>query len=197
MIRTPYNFSANLSDQEFQKIGEFACCWAHIEHTVGNCLRRMLNMNPKEATIMVFPLSLDQRMTKIGQLLDLAPLSERHAALFGELKPLIRAQQILRTNILHGVFIDIFEEEEPFWHLRSKNRDVSKTEILACEDLINYTAHVVEAFRLLLGDELNPEGLVYALPNRPAIPEFLPKDCRTFPKGDGVEREAPLRSPGS
>ena len=192
MIRTPYNFSANLSDQEFQKIGEFACCWAHIEHTVGNCLRRILDLGPKEATIMVFPLSLDQRMTKIEHLLKLTPLDKHGMALFGELKPLIRSQQILRTNILHGVFVDVFEEEEPFWHLRSKNRAVSR-QIFACEDLINYTAHVVEAFRLSLGNEINPQGLAYAVPDRPLIPEFLPNDCRAFPKEDKVMRGDPTK----
>ena len=55
MVKTPYNFEANLSDQDFQKIGQFACRWALMEHAIGNCLRVMLNMEPEDATVMIFP----------------------------------------------------------------------------------------------------------------------------------------------
>src|SRR5262249_1149046 len=73
MIRTPYHFEADLSDQDFQKIGQFACRWAHIEYTIGNCLRVMLGLGPKHAAIMIFPLNLDTRMKRISELLARHP----------------------------------------------------------------------------------------------------------------------------
>jgi hypothetical protein len=95
MIKTPYHFEADLSDQEFQKIGQFACRWALIEHTIGNCLRVMLGMNPKHATIMIFPLSLDHRMTRIRELLARQPtlLNDYQRSVLEELRPLIKAMQ--------------------------------------------------------------------------------------------------------
>lgn len=77
MITTPYQFEQKLSDQDFQKIGRFACRWSHIEHTVSNCLRRVLDMDPKPAQIMVFPLSLDAKMRAISDLAEAA----RHDAI--------------------------------------------------------------------------------------------------------------------
>src|SRR5205807_9450126 len=68
MIQTPYKFEAKFSDKELQKLGQFALRWSHIEHTVANCLRVLLGMQPKPATIMVFPLSLHDRMDRIGKL---------------------------------------------------------------------------------------------------------------------------------
>src|SRR3954447_25093584 len=62
MIDTPYGFEQKLSKDEFEKLGRFACRWSHIEHTVSNCLRRLLDMDPKIAQIMVFPLTLNAKM---------------------------------------------------------------------------------------------------------------------------------------
>jgi hypothetical protein len=105
MIRTPYHFEANLSDQEFQKIGQFACRWALIEHTIGNCLRVMLEMGPEPATIMIFPLSLDLRMRRIRELAKQRFLTGYQLALLAELRPLIKAMQYLRNTTLHGVAV--------------------------------------------------------------------------------------------
>ena len=46
---------AVFSAEEFQKIGQFASRWAHIEHTAANCLRRLLEFDPKQATVMIYP----------------------------------------------------------------------------------------------------------------------------------------------
>src|SRR5262247_766726 len=102
VIKTPYHFEADLSDQEFQKIGQFACRWAHIENTIGNCLRVLLGMGPKHATIMIFPLSLDHRMTRISELLARQPtlLNDYQRSVLAELRPLIKAMQYLRNTAL-------------------------------------------------------------------------------------------------
>jgi hypothetical protein len=91
--------------------------------------------------------------------------------------------QYLRNAVLHGVVIgDEAEGDPPFFHLRSKNRNLTKAQLFECEDLINYAAHVALAFRLSLGDKEDLRGPGYALPDRPPIPDFLPGDCRAFPK---------------
>jgi hypothetical protein len=120
MIKTPYEFEAKLSDQEFQKIGQFACRWSHIEHTMANCLRRLLDLTPDEATVMAFSLSFDQRMSRMVDLIEINPLPVYQATVFAELLPLIRTMQYLRNTIMHGVVIDLFPDEEPFFHLRSR-----------------------------------------------------------------------------
>jgi hypothetical protein len=198
MIPTPYRFEAGLSDDEFKKVGQFAFRWSHIDHTIGNCLRRILDMDPKQATILIFPLSLDLRMARIEQayklLSRLRPVSPESKALFDELKPLIKAMQFLRNSILHGIVVDLGGDEEPIIHLRSKDRTLTKAQLFSCEDLINYTAHVVIAFRLSLGEKDDDRGRSYALPDRPPIPDFLPAECRSFPQEDKVTRQSPPRS---
>ena len=71
-------------------------------------------------------------------------------ALYNELTPLIIGMQYVRNATIHGVFVD-FLADEPFWHLRSKNRELTEAQLVSCEELINYTAHVAEAFRISLG----------------------------------------------
>src|SRR5262245_11768783 len=186
MIKTPYHFEAGLSDQEFQKIGQFACRWAFIEHTIGNCLRVMLEMEMEPATIMIFPLNLETRMTRISKLAKQRFLTGYQLAVLAELKPLIKAMQYLRNTTLHGVVISFEDDrDKAHFNLRSKDRNLNLRELFACEDLINYTAHVTQAFRLSLGDKTyeDHEGHTYALPDRPQIPEFLSEVCK-LPKDD-------------
>jgi hypothetical protein len=194
MIKTPYSFEAELSDQEFQKIGQFACRWSVLEHQIGNCLRRLLDLTPKQATSLVFPLSLDVRMQRIEGLVKSSGLSDGQVALFQELKPLIKAMRFLRTSVLHGIFIDLDPRQEGYFHLRSKDQTVTKSQLFGCEDLINYTAHITQAFRLSLGEKDDPKALDYALPRRPQIPSFLRIDPKGLPPEDEVKRGDPPQS---
>jgi|tagenome__1003787_1003787.scaffolds.fasta_scaffold20904849_2 hypothetical protein len=114
MIDTPYGFEQKLSKDEFEKLGRFACRWSHIEHTVSNCLRRLLDMDPKIAQIMVFPLTLNAKMNAISDVVEHRDLSPYQIALLQELKPLILAIQYIRNTVLHGVVIDLFPDEPPF-----------------------------------------------------------------------------------
>jgi len=180
MPKTPYGYEALLSDQDFQKIGQFACRWAYIEHTVSNCLRVILNMDPTDATAVIFPLTLDTKMTRIGTLARPGRLNDYQLALFGELKPLIRAMQYLRNTTLHGTVMSLGDDDKIFFRLRSKDRSINRNDLLSCEALINYTCHVTQAFRISLGEGDDP-GHTYALPDRPSMPEFLPKECRARP----------------
>jgi hypothetical protein len=78
-------------------LGQFALRWSHIEHTVANCLRVLLDIDPKAATIMVFPLSLHDRMDRIGKFDKLRPIPPETKTLFLELKPLVFAMQYVRN----------------------------------------------------------------------------------------------------
>ena len=183
MIKTPYHFEADLSDQDFQKIGQFACRWAHIEHTIANCLRVMLEMGPEPATIMIFPLSLDLRMSRIRELAKQRFLTGYQLALLAELRPLIKAMQYLRNTTLHGVAMSLGDDpDQTYFNLRSKGRSLTRGELFSCEDLINYTAHVTQAFRLSLGDKTyeDHEGHTYALPHRFTYPSFYPQSAASF-----------------
>src|SRR5262249_2849627 len=129
MIPTPYRFEPNLSEQDFQTLGQFALRWSHIDHTIGNCLRRVLNITPADAAIMIFPLTLDMRMARIAEVAKIRPLDSRSAALFEELRPCIKAMQFLRNSAVHGIIIGDLEGEEPYFHLRSKNRKLPKAQL--------------------------------------------------------------------
>ena len=130
------------------------------------------------------------RMTKIDQLAKRPILNNYQRALLAELKPLVRAMQYLRNTTLHGVVMSFGDADKTYFQLRSKNRSVSRAELLSCEALINYAAHVTLAFRYSLGEKDYPSH-TYALPHRPAVPDFLPPDCRAFPKEDKALREDP------
>jgi hypothetical protein len=82
MINTPYGFETRLSDRDFQKIGQFACRWALIEHTIANCLRRLVDLTPKEAEIVIFPLGLSERMKRIKKLIKCHGLPSYHTTVF-------------------------------------------------------------------------------------------------------------------
>jgi hypothetical protein len=199
MIPTPYMFEPQFSDQEFAKIGQFALRWSHMDHTIGNCLRRLLDMSPETATVLIFPLSLDARISHIDRFAELQPLEPTSAALFDELKPLIKAMQYIRNSAIHGIVVNLGSGEEPYFELRSKSRKITRAQLFGCEDLINYTAHVIQAFRLSLGEKESTwsegwRGHDYALPDRPAVPEWLPQQCRAFPQEDKVMRESQIKS---
>jgi hypothetical protein len=197
MIPTPYNFEPEFSDQDFAKIGQFTLRWSHMDHTIGNCLRRLLDMSPEHATVLIFPLSLEQRISHIGRFAKLKPLEPLAKGLFAELKPLIKAMQFIRNSAIHGIVIDMGSGEEPYFELRSKGRQISKAQLFDCEDLINYTAHVVQAFRFALGEKQCTwsEGWgphEYALPDRPVVPEWLPQEAKAFPQADKLMRQSQL-----
>ena len=92
----------------------------------------------------------------------------------------------LRNTVLRGVVTSFGDDpDQTYIHLRSHLRDLNIKDLFACEDLINYAAHVTQAFRLSLGDKTyeGHQGHTYALPYRPHIPEFLKEDCK-LPKDD-------------
>jgi hypothetical protein len=89
MIPPPFHFEAQLSHEEFQKIGQLSLQWSHIENIIGTCLRVMQNLSEDEAATKVFGLGLDQRLRKMSELAEQDPLNPEAKAAFDELKPVM------------------------------------------------------------------------------------------------------------
>lgn len=192
MIPTPYHFEAKLAPEEFQKIGQFACRWSHIEHTMGNCLRRLLDLSPKQATSLIFPMTFDTKMNRIKALAKSPPLTSDQVSLFNELDGLVHAIRYIRNATLHGIVIAL-GQDEPYFHLRTKQTTLTKDDLFGCEDLINYTAHLSVAFRASLGDkDVDPEA-PSTLPGRPPIPAFLPENLQQRLQKGAAARNATTR----
>jgi len=172
MIPVPYNFEPVLQIEEYVKIGQLSLRWSHIEHIIGNCLKRMLRLSDDEATVIVFPLSLEQRLSRITQLIEVAPPYPEAITAFNELKLIMPAIQFVRNNVVHALVTEDPIGEHRFI-LRSKGRSLTKAEIFSTEDLTNYAAHVTVALRYGLGFSGETEGHSYTLPRRPEIPAFL------------------------
>jgi hypothetical protein len=118
-IATPYMFEPELSVEDFAKLGQFMLRWSHMDHTIGNCLRRVLDMTPENATVLIFPLSLDMRIQRLRHFNEITPMSPDAQALFAELQPLVKAMQYIRNSAIHGIVIDMGDGEEPYFELRS------------------------------------------------------------------------------
>src|ERR1700730_11196197 len=103
MIPSPYNFEPALTDLEYAKLGVLALRWSHIEHILGNCLKVLLRLTDEEEIIMVFTLSADQRAEKIKQLSELHPLAQPAQRAFKERRPVLKAIQYVRNNVVHSI----------------------------------------------------------------------------------------------
>ena len=179
MIPSPYRFEPLISDQDLSKLGILMLRWSHIEHILGNCLKVMLRITDEEAVVIVFPMTLEQRMNRIDELSKLNPPSDKGAIAFAELKTIMPGIQAVRNNVIHAI-VSEHETEGHVFHRRSKMRTMTKAEIFSVEELTNYASHLVLALRYSLGfKEGAPHD--YALPGRPDIPEFL-RTMIQFPK---------------
>lgn len=87
MLKPPFVLETSLTPEDYQKVGELAIRWAHVEHMVGNCLKAMLRLSDEEATFIVFPLSLDHRLQRMR---DLSLVQNHQAA---TIKALLKSKQ--------------------------------------------------------------------------------------------------------
>lgn len=172
MIPSPYNFELALSDHEYAKLGVLALRWSHIEHILGNCLKVILRLTDEEAVIVVFTLSADQRAERIYQLSKLVALPEPAQKAFKELRPVLKGIQYVRNNVVHSIAGDC-EGDEFVFHLRSKKRSLTKSQVFSTEEITNYAAHLVLALRYGLGFKDGQPPTDYLVPERPDIPDFL------------------------
>jgi len=172
MIPSPYNFEPALTDQEYAKLGVLTLRWSHIEHILGNCLKVILRLTDEEAVIMVFSLGADQRAERINQLAKLVPLPEHAQRAFDELRPILKGIQYVRNNVVHSI-VGADDSDGHVFHLRSKQRSLTKAQVFSTEELTNYAGHLVIALRYGLGFKDGVPPTEYSFPERPEIPEFL------------------------
>jgi hypothetical protein len=131
----------------------------------------MLRLTDEEARIVVFPLGIEQRLTRMSELAKLGNITVRSQFLLDELRVLFRGIQYVRNNVIHAV-VETAARGESNFYLHSKDRSLPKQQVFSIEEITNYAAHVVWALRLSLGFT-DGSTLDYALPYRPDIPEFL------------------------
>jgi hypothetical protein len=180
MIPSPYRFEPLISDQDLAKLGILAMRWSHIEHVVANCLKVMLRLSDDEAIVMVFPLGIEQRLNRIQEISKISPLIPHAQAAFDELRIVMRGVQYVRNSVVHSIVVEDDKEDHVF-HLRSAGRTLTKAQIFSMEEWTNYASHLARALRYALGFKNQPEPVLYEWPERPAIPEFLPDNCKSFP----------------
>jgi hypothetical protein len=180
MIPSPWRFEPDISDQDLAKLGILTLRWSHIEHTLGNCLKVMLRLTDDEAAKIIFPQRQEWRANKIAELIEINTYDSHAVAAFQELRPLLKGLSGVRANIVHAVAVE-HDTEGHIFHLRSKQKSLTRAEIFSCEELINYAAHLVRAFRYALGFKGETEPMHIAWPDRPEIPEFLRSSVQ-YPK---------------
>jgi hypothetical protein len=187
MITSPFRFEADLTDEDYQKIGLLSLRWSHIDHMIAQSLKALLRLTDEEAAVVVFPLSTDLRLTRIRELQRLKSLpTEAAKKAFSELDLMMKGIGAVRNSVIHAVILNHGKPEERF-QLRSKNRDFTKSDIFETEEVTNYVAHAALLLRHELGDK-DPGYTPSALPNRPPIPKCLQRFIQV-PK-------APRRSSG-
>lgn len=171
MLQTPFLYEESLTPEDFQKLGQLALRWSHIDHIVGNCLKVMLGLSDEKAVVMVFSLGQDQRLKKLKQVADIAaPNPDACAALEG-LRGVMGYIQQVRNNVIHAIMVEDPDQGQTF-HLRSKGRSLTKEQVFSIEELTNYAAHAALSLRYALGLKGSP-GEHHPLPDKPAIPEWL------------------------
>jgi hypothetical protein len=172
MLETPFMFEADFTSAEFELIGRLILRWSHIDHVLGNCLKTMLGLTDEQAVYIVFPLSLDHRMSHIDRLSKTHTLNPNANTALQELRWLVKGIQVIRNNAVHAVVARNDAGIHKDFELRSKERKLSKEQIFASDELTNYAAHAALAFRVWLGGKIEP-GPWHALPTRPSIPASL------------------------
>jgi hypothetical protein len=178
MIPVPWSLEPELPPEDFQKIGQLAIRWSHIDQIIGNCLKSVLRLSDDEATVMVFPLSAETRINRLCELSAVAPFNEKAEQILGELRPVLKGLQLVRNNVIHAFVRDDLKDGVTF-HLRSKDRVLTREQVFSSEALTNYAGHLALALRFALG--LDGSTRTYNLPERPEIPEFL-RSIIHFPK---------------
>ncbi len=171
MIETPFRYDPMLPSEDFTKLGQLMLRWSHTEHIIGNCLRVVLGLSLEQAAVVVFPLGADRRISHLTDLALIRPFNAEATAALSALKPTMKALQIVRSSIAHGVIADPDDANISFY-LRSAGRTLTLQQIFSTEELTNYAAHAAVSLRYALGIKEGPDAW-HALPDRPPIPEFL------------------------
>jgi hypothetical protein len=190
MIESPFAFESMVSEQDLVKLGTLTLRWSHIEYALANCLQDILRLSEKEAIIVIFPLSLEQRLNRIQELSEIKPFIPHAQAAFVELRVVMRGIQYVRNNVVHAILV-AHNQDGHAYHLRSKLRTLTKSQVFGIEEWTNYAAHLARALHFALRSKDSSEPELYAWPDRPSIPDFLPPNCQAFPAQKKAARLCP------
>jgi hypothetical protein len=186
MIEAPFDYESGLSANDFRKIGELSLRWSHTEHVIANCLKVMLRLSDSEAKLVVFPWSMDQRLSRLKELSEVVSISGEAKVALNELVAVGKGVQYVRNNVVHAI-VSKQENGDHIFHLRSKQRSLTKEQVFSSEELTNYFAHAALSLRYALGLKGAP-GQRHLLPSRPAIPKFLQQLIPSGPKARTTRR---------
>ncbi|MFK0687966.1 hypothetical protein ACFX5Q_07145 [Mesorhizobium sp. IMUNJ 23033] len=180
MIPTDFlRYENILAPEDFQKIGLLTLRWSLIDHTVGNCLRVLLRLTPAEAVPIVFRLGAAERRERIRELIAINPVSWEADFLFKEFDSVMRAIQPVRNSLVHSILFWTNDRKNTFFHLRSKDKDLTREEVFSTEDLTTYGLIAVSNLRYAVGPkDHDPDEIPPPLPERPEVPEFLRPSLR-------------------
>jgi hypothetical protein len=173
MTKSPFLFEECLTEEELRRLGLLALRWSHIEHILGNCLRRRLGMSEDDAVMIIFPMPLERILHLLQQIADERPLDKVASPYYEEVRAIMKAIQYVRNTVIHAILIEDDTGASRQFELRSKRRFLSVEEALACESVTNYAATAVIEFRKSLGEKGGAEP--QPLPDRPTLPGFLAK----------------------
>jgi len=172
MIKSPFRYENNFTEKDHEILGKLSLRWSHIDHVIGNCLKRLLRLKDDEAQVIVFQLGADYQFDRILELEKLKPLQKKQAAhALDELCFLMRGLRLVRNNVAHAVLKDDGTAQQIF-ESRKSRRIFTKAQIFATEELTNYAAHAALVLRDELGDK-DPAGAPGPLPPRPEIPDWF------------------------
>jgi hypothetical protein len=192
MLNTPFSFEMSFTPAEYEKLGQLALRWSHIEHVLANCLRSMLRISNEEAIIVVFEMGAEKRLAHINELASIQQLNKDAKAALSGLNWVISGIRSIRNNVAHAVIMYDDKGRELF-ELRSKQRQFTKEQVFASEELTNYAAHAAISLRLALG-VLGAEDSRHALPERPDVPKCLTGYFQATSPGRKARRQAQPRS---
>src|SRR5437879_4166357 len=126
-IYNPFEFS--LSDPELKTLGVLFLTWSHTEHLIGDCLKGLLGLSSEDAIKQVHDISFNDRMIKLRGLKD--KMNDDAKAAFELFDSSFEYLQALRNLVAHCILID--SDEGTLFHVRSKDRTLSKTDIFESE----------------------------------------------------------------
>jgi len=165
------HFHYGLTPEELAKLGELALTWSHTEHLIGTCTKSVLGLTEEQADILIYPLSADRRMQLLKQ--HSGRVSPELQALIKELQTVMKAISIARNTAVHAIIIDNWEV--PKFRLHSKDRVLTKEDILQSDALSNYATLLALHIRFKLDPAKLDGGTLKLppLPTRPEIPKTL------------------------
>ena len=187
MIESPFIYEESLTPEELAKIGQLALRWSHIEHVLGNCLRRLMRMSMDDAILVIFPMNWERVLDLIDKFQKVRRLNRAAREAVAEIKAIMPAVKMVRNTLTHAIMVEDDGGDRVF-HLRSKRKELTKEQIFEAEELTNYAAHVALAFRAALGGK----GARLPLPERPALPAYI---LSQFPSLHPAKKAAQPRPP--